>query len=38
MTRHGAADESQKNFAQLLISRAEGLYELSNDNRLWANS
>jgi uncharacterized protein DUF4826 len=30
-----AADEEQQNFAKLLIGRAEGLYQLSNNEKLW---
>lgn len=30
-----ANNEEQKDFAQLLIGRAEGLYKLSNDESVW---
>ncbi|NVK25304.1 MAG: DUF4826 family protein [Gammaproteobacteria bacterium] len=34
----GNADKTQQDFAQLLISRANGLYQLSERDELWLNA
>jgi len=38
INRNNASDEQQKNYAQLLISRADGLYKLSHEDALWSNN
>ncbi len=36
--RSGTTDKTQLEFADLLETRAEGLYEIQSDEKLWANA
>ena len=37
VAKNGAADKTQIDFANLLVNRAQDLYTIYNDEKLWAN-